>query len=71
MLMESKLKKWGNSKGIVVPTDILIGENLKEGDEIIVEIKKKNKIKEIFGSKKDWEINTQKLKDDLRKEWNK
>ena len=68
MIIDTKLKKWGNSKGIVIPVDILVDENLKEGDEVIVEIKKKNKIKELFGSLKGWKFNSQKLKDEIREE---
>ncbi len=29
----------------------------------------KKTVKEIFGSLKDWKIDTQKFKDELRKEW--
>ncbi|MBI2448755.1 AbrB/MazE/SpoVT family DNA-binding domain-containing protein [Candidatus Pacearchaeota archaeon] len=65
------MKKWGNSIGIVIPNRAIIEKNLKEGEEVIIDIKKKDKIKEIFGSLKDWKIDSQKMKEELRKEWGK
>lgn len=71
MIIGTKLKKWGNSIGIVIPSEALQEKNLREGEEVIIEIKKKDKIKEIFGSLKDWKIDSQKMKEELRKEWGK
>lgn len=71
MIIGTKLKKWGNSIGIVIPNRAIIEKNLKEGEEVIIDIKKKDKIKEIFGSLKDWKIDSQKMKEELRKEWGK
>ena len=71
MIIETKLKKWGNSIGIVVPSEVLRDKNLKEGEKVIVDINKKDKMKEIFGSLKNLKINSQEMKDELRKEWSK
>ncbi len=47
---ELKVKKWGNSLAIIIPNDIAIQENLKEGDIVKIPIKKKkNVFDEIFG----------------------
>lgn len=69
--METKavLKSWGSSLGVVVPAEIVKKEHLKEGDEIRLEIKKKESIKAAFGALKDWKIDPQKAKDELRKGW--
>ncbi|MBI2667953.1 AbrB/MazE/SpoVT family DNA-binding domain-containing protein [Candidatus Woesearchaeota archaeon] len=71
--MESKarVKEWGNSLGIIIPREVAKKENLKPDDEVIIEIIKKRKIKDIFGSLKEWKIDSQKMKDELRKDWNK
>lgn len=69
MKFKAKAKEWGNSMGIVIPADFVRHEKLKPNEEVIVEIKKSNVLKETFGSLKKWKIDTQKLKDALRKEW--
>ena len=69
MITTGTLKQWGSSLGVVVPKEIVNQEHLQEGEEVIIEIKKKKKVKEIFGKLKDWKINTQKVKDELRKDW--
>lgn len=67
--LKTKLRKWGNSFGVVVPLNETIKENMKEGEEIkVLLIKKENSLKNIFGSLKGWKINSQKIKDELRKE---
>lgn len=50
-----KVKKWGNSLGIVIPKDILNDEDIKEGSELEITIrsKQKTKAKDIFGILKD------------------
>jgi antitoxin component of MazEF toxin-antitoxin module len=66
---ESKLKKWGNSFGIVVPKRILNEEGLNENFKVQVMIKtEKSPIKKAFGSLKGWKIDPQKFKDEARKQ---
>lgn len=69
MLAKTTLKTWGSSLGVVVPRGIVRQEHLKEGEEVVIEIKKKESIKAAFGALKDWKIDPQKAKDELRKEW--
>lgn len=69
MEFKTKAKEWGNSLGIIIPREIANKEHITANEEVIVEIKRKNALKEVFGSLKGWKINTQKLKDELRKEW--
>jgi antitoxin component of MazEF toxin-antitoxin module len=71
MRARAKLKKWGSSLGIIVPAEIVKKENLKEGEEIVFAIKKKNPLIETFGTLKDWKIDAQKMKDEARKDWAK
>ena len=68
MKVQTVLRKWGNSIGVVIPKEIIEKEQLREGEEVFIIIESKNDLKEVFGSLKDWKINTQKLKDELRKE---
>lgn len=70
-MIKAKLKKWGSSIGIIVPKELVARERLKAGEEVLLDIRKKITIKEIFGSLGNWKIDPQKIKDELRKEWNK
>ena len=46
-----KTKQWGNSLGIIIPKDLVNELSIVPGEEIIIEIKKKNNIlKELFGA---------------------
>ena len=44
VLTESKIKKWGNSIGIVIPKRDAEKMDLKEGEEVSVDIVKKKKV---------------------------
>ncbi len=69
MEITTRLKRWGNSLGIVVPIETIKQKSLQEDEEVIITIEKRKKTREIFGSLRNWKIDTQKVKDDLRKEW--
>jgi len=46
-----KVKKWGNSFGIILPSEIVKSQNLREGSEleILINLKNKTKAGDIFG----------------------
>lgn len=49
-MITGKIKKWGNSLGLLIPKNELIKMNIMENQEVIVEITKKdNPLKELFG----------------------
>ncbi|MBS3081303.1 AbrB/MazE/SpoVT family DNA-binding domain-containing protein [Candidatus Pacearchaeota archaeon] len=67
--IKSKLRKWGNSLGVIIPSDALEEENFREGDEITILLKKDlPNLRKLFGKLKGWRIDTQKFKDERRKE---
>lgn len=50
-MIVAKTRKWGNSLGIVIPKEEAESLNLKEDQEVVVDIiKKNNPLKELFGS---------------------
>ena len=69
MIAKATLKHWGSSLGLVVPSEVVKAAHLKEGEEVLIEIQKQRNLKDIFGSLSHWKINSQKMKDELRKEW--
>ena len=52
--IKTKLRKWGNSFGLVVPMGAVENEGVKEGDELIILITKErgNVLRETFGTHK-------------------
>ncbi len=46
-----KVKKWGNSFGIIIPKDIVEKQKIKEGIiiRVNIQVKNKTKVKDIFG----------------------
>ena len=49
--IEATIRKWGRSFGIVIPMDKIKKENLSEDDKIKILItKKKNPLRETFGT---------------------
>ena len=50
--IKSKLRRWGNSFGVIIPRRVIELEKVKEGDEINVLLNKENSnvLKEMFGS---------------------
>ena len=52
-MITAKIKKWGNSIGLLIPKEEARKLNLKENQEVVVElIKKENPLKELYGSLK-------------------
>jgi len=53
MAIQVKTKKWGNSIGIIIPSEAIEKFNIKPEEEIVIEIERKNNIlKELFGKAK-------------------
>ncbi len=69
MMTKAVVKAWGSSLGVVIPRNVVNKEHLREGVEIVIEVKKKHSLRHIFGSLKNWKVDSQKVKDRLREEW--
>ena len=70
MEIETKTKRWGSSIGIVLPKTLVEEAGIKPNDIIVIEVKKRLKVKEVFGlfprtSKKT----AQQIKDEIRAGW--
>jgi len=61
------VRKWGNSLGVVIPSEEASKEGLRENDEVEVVIRKALDIRELFGKYKFRDL--QKLKEELREGW--
>ena len=71
VLVKARIREWGNSLGIVIPREKIEEAGLVKGQDVTIELKAENPLKAVFGSLKNWKIDAQKAKDELRKEWSK
>ena len=69
-IIETKVKRWGNSLGIIIPSEAVEIRNIKENDNIKILIVKDSKkvLKKTFGLLKGKLTKpTQQIKDELRR----
>lgn len=65
----AKVRKWGNSLGIVLPKQFVEERHIMEGDEVfITDVIKVTDLSDVFGKIKIG-ISAQKFKDEVRKGW--
>ncbi len=67
MQAKSKLKRWGNSFGVIVPKEVVEKEGLKEGELVEISVRKASDIRRLFG--KYPFKNLQEQKEAMRKGW--
>jgi antitoxin component of MazEF toxin-antitoxin module len=67
MQAKSKLKKWGNSYGVVVPKEIVEKEGLREGEIVEISVRKAAEIERLFGKYPFKDLQSQ--KDAMKKGW--
>ena len=48
-MIESKIRKWGNSYGVLISKGDIEKKNLGENEEVIITIKKKMNLEKLFG----------------------
>lgn len=67
MQAKSKLKRWGNSYGVVVPKEIVEKEGLKEGELVEISIRKAADVRGLFGKYPFKDLQAQ--KETMRQGW--
>ena len=68
--IESQLRNWGRSIGVVIPKEAVIKEHLAEGDTVeIIILKKSNALKETFGKFKFKRTTDEILKESDEENW--
>ena len=68
MITKAKVREWGHSLGIIIPRDVVRKENIKSEDEVIIEIRKKQDVMDLFGTLK-FKKSAQQMKDEGRRAW--
>lgn len=69
MEIKTTVKRRGNSLGIILPKSVVIAENIRENDNVTIEIKEKALVGDLFGKFPIWKRSAQKIKDEARKGW--
>ena len=70
-VIETRVKRWGNSFGVVIPIEVVESENIKEDEDVrLIIVKKSSKVfKETFGiGKGKLKKSGQEFKDEARRE---
>ena len=66
--IKTKLRKWGNSLGIVVPQSVVKDGGIQEGDKVIaIVLKEGNVLRDMFGKVK-FRKSTQKMMGEINAE---
>ena len=67
--IEARARKWGDSIAVIIPKKIVQTERIMPNDKLVFSVEKHADLNDVFGSLRDWKINSQKTKEELRKEW--
>ena len=70
MMVETRstVRRWGSSLAAVIPPEALKAEGLREGDEVILEVRKARRLEDLFGLFKNKKLDAQAVKDAIRAE---
>lgn len=49
MAIKVETKQWGNSIGIIIPSNIVDALKIRPKEKVVIEIKKENPLKELWG----------------------
>jgi len=63
----AKLKRWGNSYGVVVPKEVVEREGLKEGELVEISVRKAADVSRLFGRYPFKDLQAE--KEAMRKGW--
>ena len=68
-MLTSRIRKSGNSTVLVLPPELVKERRIEIGETVEFEIFKKTDLGKMFGKGKHLKIDSQKVKDMLREEW--
>ena len=71
MAVEVRLKRWGNSMGVILPKEFIEKKRIKENEKIMIEVVKTADLSHIFGMIKKRKMSGQDAKNLAREGWGK
>ena len=69
MVMLAKVKKWGNSLGLIVPADVVRSQGIRDGDVLEVEIRRKSPSPEELGGTVEFKTDLAALLREVEEGW--
>jgi len=66
--IETKARKWGDSIALIIPSEIVREEDIKQNDSLRIVIQKEDNLTDLFGRLKIKKT-AQRLKDESRNSW--
>lgn len=71
-MLACKVRKWGNSYGVVIPKKVMEELHLREQDDVLIQIERKeNPLKELFGAFPDLKSGKEIMKEIRKDKWSK
>ena len=67
MITKSKVKRWGNSLGVILPKTLVEEEGLKEGEEVEVIVRKVSDVRTLRGKYPFKDLQNE--KDEMKHGW--
>lgn len=71
MAVQVTLKKWGNSKGVLLPKNFIEEQHLKDDESFLIDVIRTADFSEDFGVLKHIKMSGQRFKDLAKKGWEK
>lgn len=68
--IRATVRRWGSSLATVLPPEILRRQSIREGDEVLLDVRKANRPEDVFGLLAARRMDPQAIKDRLRREDN-
>jgi antitoxin component of MazEF toxin-antitoxin module len=68
MKVRARVRRIGNSLGIIIPSDEASASGLMEGDSVEIEVSRRANVKELFGTAR-FSGSAQDIKDEARRGW--
>ena len=62
------LRRWGSSLAAVIPPAAIKAEGLREGDDVVLEVRRARAPRDVFGLLADRPLPAQRVKDAIRRE---
>lgn len=68
MKVKARVRRIGNSLGIIIPSEEASANGLAEGDSVEIEVSRRASVRELFGTAK-FDRTAQEIKDEAREGW--
>ena len=65
----TKARKWGSSLAVILPKKLVDETHIRENDNVVIDVKKRVLVRELFGKFPQWKKPSQDIKNEMRSGW--